>query len=164
MLVAAWCCFIFWMSANTGAVSQGMSDGIIASVIKAVHPGFASMGADEQAAAIAVWSFPVRKAAHFSEYAMLAVLASNAAAQLGHLKAHEAAVLPWWLFAAAWVFCVLFATGDEFHQLFVDGRSGQPFDVFVDSCGALLGVLIARMCQRHVDQRPKAGAGTSIRS
>ena len=31
---------------------------------------------------------------------------------------------------------------DEFHQLFVPGRSGQVSDVILDSAGAAIGVLI----------------------
>ena len=44
-------------------------------------------------------------------------------------------VLPW-LIAAG------YAATDEFHQLFVPGRSGQISDVLLDSAGALAGVWI----------------------
>jgi len=36
----------------------------------------------------------------------------------------------------------VYAATDEFHQLFVPGRSGQVKDVLLDSCGAAVGVLI----------------------
>ena len=157
VLTAVWCCFIFFMSANTGDVSQGMSDGVIASVIKAVCPGFAQMSLGEQAAVISAWSFPVRKAAHFTEYALLGVLAAWDAVQIICLRRSRNAageglpqvVLKLGLFALAWLFCVLFAAGDEFHQLFVDGRSGQPVDVLIDSCGALAGVIALRAVVRR---------------
>ena len=32
--------------------------------------------------------------------------------------------------------------GDELHQLFVPGRSGQVKDVLIDGCGAVIGALI----------------------
>ena len=35
-----------------------------------------------------------------------------------------------------------YAMTDEFHQLFVPGRSGQVRDVLLDSCGAAVGVLL----------------------
>lgn len=142
VLAAAWCCFIFFMSANTGDVSQGMSDGLIAQVASMLHPGFSQLSADEQLRVIELWSFPVRKAAHFSEYALFGVLALNAVVQVA--RARGRFELRWALVFAALAFCVLFAAGDEFHQLFVDGRSGQLRDVIIDSCGAAVGVLIAR--------------------
>lgn len=141
-LAAAWCCFIFFMSANTGDVSQGMSDGLIARVVAVLHPGFTQLPQDEQLQVIALWSFPVRKAAHFSEYALLGVFALNAIVQGKRLRG--SVEIRWALAIDALAFCALFAGGDEFHQLFVDGRSGQLRDVLIDSCGAAVGVLIAR--------------------
>ena len=46
-------------------------------------------------------------------------------------------------FALGYAFSVLYAATDEFHQLFVEGRSGSLFDVGVDAAGALLGVAAA---------------------
>lgn len=156
LLAAAWCVFIFSMSAKSGAASQQMSDGAISHSIAAFIPGFASMDAQQQAAAISALSFPVRKGAHFSEYAVLAILASNAASQLRRLKAPgrlNSRNLPAWVFAATWVFCVLFACTDEFHQLFVDGRSGQLFDVCVDACGSLVGICLAAVFAKRFSKR-----------
>ena len=53
---------------------------------------------------------------------------------------------------------------DEFHQLFVPGRSGQVKDVLLDSCGAAVGVLIlmlvgvANVMDVHV-----VGTGSALR-
>ena len=35
---------------------------------------------------------------------------------------------------------VEYATVDEIHQLFIDGRSGQVQDIFIDSLGILIGI------------------------
>ena len=147
VLAAAWCVFIFRMSAKGGDVSQGMSAGVIASAIKVLYPGFASMSSDAQAAAINTWSFPVRKAAHLSEYAMLGLLASNAVVQVARVWGSKASLRSEArsLLLLAFALCVLYAASDEFHQLFVDGRSGQLRDVVIDSCGAAIGVLVARL-------------------
>ena len=40
----------------------------------------------------------------------------------------------------ALLICVFCACCDEFHQLFVDGRTGQLLDVFWDSCGTIIGL------------------------
>ena len=37
---------------------------------------------------------------------------------------------------------ILYAASDEFHQLFVPGRSGQITDVLIDSGGLLAGILL----------------------
>ena len=39
-----------------------------------------------------------------------------------------------------WAIAAAYAATDEFHQLFVPGRSGQLSDVILDSAGALAGV------------------------
>ena len=43
---------------------------------------------------------------------------------------------------SAWLTASAYAATDEFHQLFVPGRSGQISDVILDSAGAALGVLL----------------------
>lgn len=166
-LLAAWCVFIFGMSSANGSTSQGYSDGFIARFLSAVYPGFDALGAAERASVESMLSFPVRKAAHFTEYLILAVLSGNlirlalrrwgrgtavsgattdnAVASGASLTsaANSGSVAPSFKpLATAWAFCVAFACTDEFHQVFVDGRSAQVFDVCVDAAGALLGVVL----------------------
>lgn len=49
----------------------------------------------------------------------------------------------------------LYAASDEFHQLFVPGRSGRLTDVLIDSAGLLAGILVVclikqlRKCYRR---------------
>jgi VanZ family protein len=50
-----------------------------------------------------------------------------------------------WLVILAGGFCIDFAGLDEYHQSFVAGRSPQKRDVLIDSCGVILGVIIARI-------------------
>ena len=40
----------------------------------------------------------------------------------------------------AFLICVLFAISDEFHQTFVNGRTGRILDVFIDSLGSIVGI------------------------
>ena len=149
-----WMGFIFFMSANDGDHSQGMSDGVTSLVLSAVWPGYSSMSPDEQMAVVESLSFPVRKAGHFSEYAVLGMLAFAALRQAQALRASQALqrarrIAP--AAAGAVVAAFLYACFDEFHQLFVAGRSGQPFDVGVDTAGALVAVAIAVavVCRRE---------------
>lgn len=177
LLLVAWCAFIFGMSSANGSTSQGYSDGFIARFLSAVYPGFDALSMAERASIESAFSFPVRKAAHFTEYLILAVLAGNlirlglrrrgrgaaAGAAAGAASGDAAgsaaagvsvsgsasaapagspAALGPKPLAAAWAFCVAFACSDEFHQVFVDGRSAQIFDVCVDAAGALLGLAL----------------------
>lgn len=79
--------------------------------------------------------FLVRKTAHFSEYALLGFLfylnfSREKAKRTSRLSA---------LFSI--LASSLYACTDEFHQLFVPGRSGQLSDVIIDTLGATTGVL-----------------------
>jgi VanZ family protein len=45
----------------------------------------------------------------------------------------------WWL---PWLFAILYAITDEFHQSFVPGRHPSPVDVVIDGTGSGLALLI----------------------
>jgi VanZ family protein len=76
----------------------------------------------------------VRKSAHFIEYALLSFLIAF------HIWACNKKVNV--IFFVAIVISFLYASSDEFHQLFVDGRSGQFKDVLIDTSGAVVGSFI----------------------
>ena len=50
-----------------------------------------------------------------------------------------------WVMLISWLCGTLYAMTDEFHQLFVPGRSGEIRDVCLDSAGVLVGVFIGRL-------------------
>lgn len=77
------------------------------------------------ATTIAVGHVMVRKAAHFTEYCVLFWLLIR-----GPLAGH-----PYVAFAV----CVGYAMLDETHQIFVPGRTPSPYDVALDSTGAMFG-------------------------
>ena len=77
----------------------------------------------------------VRKLAHFSEHAVLAVLATGAMRRV-FSGAHV------WVFVALAI-CVAVPCVDETIQLFVPGRVGAVTDVCIDLCGCATGALIA---------------------
>ena len=43
----------------------------------------------------------------------------------------------------SFLFSVIYAFSDEFHQTFVPGRDGNIVDVLIDSSGALVGILVS---------------------
>lgn len=73
------------------------------------------------------------KSGHFIGYALLAVLLLRAFAR-GRLRD-----VTWSRVAAAIVVATLYGVSDEFHQLFVPGRSADRYDVLADCAGATLG-------------------------
>jgi VanZ family protein len=79
----------------------------------------------------------VRKLAHFSEYFLLAVSIA--------IPLYVYGVRGLWLVIATGIVCVSFASSDEFHQLFVNGRGASVKDVCIDSCGALVGIYFVRI-------------------
>jgi VanZ family protein len=82
----------------------------------------------------------LRKAAHLAEYAILALLLCRALFRGTNLQWTRPA-----LFASAWMTCVLVAMGDEFRQSFVDSRGASPWDVMIDSAGAMLALAVCAL-------------------
>jgi VanZ family protein len=80
---------------------------------------------------LGTWDLVLRKLAHATEYAILAVLLRRALDELPALAA-----------AAA------FAVSDELHQALVPGRAARPLDVAIDTAGALVGLLVLRRLRR----------------
>lgn len=76
----------------------------------------------------------IRKGAHFSEYALLANTIALHLFVLGFSKRK--------LYLYSVVLASFYAATDELHQKFVEGRSGQLSDVFIDTSGAVVGALI----------------------
>ncbi|MBO0696575.1 MAG: VanZ family protein [Verrucomicrobia bacterium] len=79
----------------------------------------------------------IRKGAHLSEYAVLALLLLRAAIRMTNPNVPMLV-----LCAIVWVACVFVAVTDELHQTFVQSRGAAATDVLIDSVGALLGLLI----------------------
>ena len=92
----------------------------------------------------------VRKAAHFSEYALLGVLTYSLA--ICWNKKNKKGT------ACSFLFVVILAAGDEFHQYFVPGRSCSLRDVCIDSAGCVIGMLLLSFFYgRYNQKRLKAG-------
>lgn len=74
----------------------------------------------------------LRKIAHFTEYAALGFFMSGLVYFSFNRNKFYIPLIP----------CVLYAVSDEIHQYFVPERACRIFDVFVDSCGSSVGILI----------------------
>lgn len=80
-----------------------------------------------------------RKGAHLTEYAILGVLFWRVLR-----KPVRADPRPWSWKTARWaLLCVcLYASTDEFHQLFVPTREAAIHDVVIDTCGGAVGLFV----------------------
>ncbi len=84
----------------------------------------------------------VRKAAHFSEYAVLGLLSARAfiSSSRGLLSRH-------W-FVAALLLISLYAFSDEFHQSFVATRTSSVCDSLIDISGGLTALIVIALWRR----------------
>ncbi|NCT55738.1 VanZ family protein [bacterium] len=77
------------------------------------------------------WDLVIRKIAHLTEYAVLFILV-NKSIEKENFK-HK--------FIISLIIVVLYASSDEFHQGFVEGRGPAVKDVFIDILGGLIGAV-----------------------
>ena len=128
---------IFWFSAKPAAESAEMSDSVSRLIlILGTKLGFFHGNPAQYADLIELMSFPVRKAAHMTEY-----LVFYCTVRFGlHFMYRTSNVKRRLLTALAIVF--LYACTDEFHQLFVPGRAGRFTDVLIDCFGCAVVTLI----------------------
>ncbi len=80
--------------------------------------------------------FFLRKAGHFTEYAILALFAARAF----RTSSSERLRARWFLISL--VFVILYALSDEFHQSFVPTRGASIFDSMIDSVGGLTALIV----------------------
>ena len=132
ILTLLWMVVIFCFSARNADLSTEDSYRVGMLVGDIVVPGFKTWPEADRIAFAATIDHPVRKTAHATEYAILAMLTCGAMmpASLGKT------------FLCSWLIATIYACTDEFHQLFVPGRSGQVSDVCIDSLGAMAGLLL----------------------
>ena len=81
----------------------------------------------------------VRKAAHFAEYALLALLAARAF----RTSSRAALARRWWL--ASFILVASVALVDEYHQSFVPVRTGTVYDSLLDMAGGATALACAAL-------------------
>lgn len=94
---------------------------------------------------------PIRKLAHFSEYACMGILVYVTWSQW--LERGKGL----YLLTVLWVF--VSAAADEFHQYFVPGRYASFADVCLDTCGGAFGMLLCLLGMKIVRKHEKKRHG-----
>ncbi|HET9477997.1 MAG TPA: VanZ family protein [Pyrinomonadaceae bacterium] len=127
--LAAWLLFISFASSDS--FNAGNTSRIIGPLVRWLFP-------DTTPETLAVVHFITRKAAHLTEYAILAYLAARAF----RTSPRPALANRWFLASLALV--VAYALLDEYHQSFVASRTGSIYDSVIDIAGGLAALLIIR--------------------
>ena len=122
-------CVIF--TASGDAQSAHHSSRIIEPILRWLFPHLSTPTVNELV-------FLIRKCAHLTEFAGLALLFWRAVRQP---QRHDSRPWLWSHARIALLYTMLYAATDEFHQLFVKSREGKVEDVVIDSIGAVLGLL-----------------------
>ncbi len=135
LLVALWMGVIYMFSAQTGEVSGHLSGGLTQWLVSHLTPQWDALSVAAREELLGTVRFLIRKGAHMTEFAVLAMLFFCAWRNGGRRTLARAALLT----APC---CLLTAMGDEFHQRFVPSRGPSLGDVFIDFGGALLGILL----------------------
>lgn len=130
---------IFNFSAQTGTDSGNLSHKVSYKIVEVgnvvLQKNLEPWEIDQEAYKI---DYPVRKAAHMTEYFILAIVVS--------LPLYVYGLRGFALMLVAGIICVGFAAGDEYHQSFVAGRGPSIKDVGIDSIGVFFGIIIVRIC------------------
>ena len=135
VLSILWMCVIFYMSNQPAAISSAHSGGVINMISNMPVVGTLM----KYLMSINIGEFVVRKGAHMFSYCLLAMLLFMSVYEKDIKKAIIIAFLGTFLYACS----------DEFHQLFIPGRSGEFRDVMIDSLGGIIGLILIGFIARY---------------
>lgn len=121
-LLLIWMLVIFLLSnqPNSGATTYGIIEKILPNV--------------QTNTLISTLNYIIRKLAHITEYFVLAFLTVSL---LKEYTKNERLII-----FTSIIFCISYAITDEFHQLYVIGRTGAIKDVGIDTIGSIIYLII----------------------
>src|SRR5882762_9036144 len=98
---------------------------------------------------LAAIHFLIRKAGHFTEYAILALLARRA-----FVTSSKAFIKRRW-FELGLLLVTCYALLDEFHQSFVPSRNASIYDSAIDVAGGLTVLLLFKLYDEHIRRQER---------
>lgn len=119
-----WMIVIFLLSNEVSGVSSGRSGEIVHILTNSLHVNLPQE----------LLTFITRKAAHTIAYLILGTLIYNVLKEY-NISTKRAILL-------SIILAATYACSDEFHQLFVQGRSPEITDVLIDTTASTLGIYI----------------------
>ena len=123
--------FIFSLSSDNGEVSEKKSDSLIVKVTETIL--HRKLTVEEKEKYIEKTVVLVRKSAHFTLYFLLGLLVISFLKEFG--LSRKSIII-------SIIVVLLYAVSDEIHQTFIPGRSGEVFDVLIDTIGGSLSTVL----------------------
>ena len=137
---------IFLFSNQEANQSTKVSNGVIDRTVIEIYEFFNKNATESKISEIKeIAVFPIRKLAHLSVYFILGILVL--------LLMKEFKLTYKDMIIVSTLICMLYACSDEIHQLFVIGRSGEARDVFLDTCGSFLGIVLTTSVIKKITLR-----------
>lgn len=127
--VIIWMIVIFSFSAQDASESSSLSNDVADTIYEPVVEAIPNADISRES-----FNITLRNLAHGVLYFMLGILLLNATInyRIGLFKSSSISLLA----------SIIYALTDEIHQLFVPGRAFELKDIFIDSIGALLGIIV----------------------
>lgn len=129
LLLIIWILFIFIMS-SFNADKSSMQSGLIVDILSNIF----------HISNIDLLTIIIRKLAHITEYLILGILMINC---LKDYKINK-------LYLVSILLCIIYSMLDEFHQTFINGRSGEIQDILIDTIGIITGILIYNLLLKKI--------------
>lgn len=147
ILLLLWMTVIFMFSSSGSVKSNNTSGQVISSAISVKDKVTNNETKPETKKKIVKkLNYSVRKSAHVFEYFVLGVLALNVFDAFNVKRKVLFAIM----------LCILYASSDEFHQLFT-GRTASVTDVLLDSAASIVGIYLLNL----IFSRRKKGRATN---
>lgn len=140
-----WMALIFSFSNQKDVDSSKVSDGFIDRTVVRIYKIFnENITKEKENEIIEKYTYPIRKLAHYTLYFILGILSFLVVKDYSINKK---------LIIYSLLICFLYACSDEFHQLFVIGRSARVLDVMIDTFGSFCSISILYIFNKKISKK-----------
>lgn len=140
-----WMALIFAFSNQKDIESSNVSDGFIDRTVVKIYKIFnENIAKEKENEIIEKYTYPIRKLAHYTLYFILGILSFLVVKDYSINKK---------LIIYSLLICFLYACSDEFHQLFIIGRSARVLDVLIDTFGSSCSISIFYIFNKKISKK-----------
>lgn len=140
-----WMVLIFAFSNQKDVESSNVSDGFIDRTVVKIYKIFnENITKEKENEIIEKYTYPIRKLAHYTLYFILGILSFLVVKDYSINKK---------LIIYSLLICFLYACSDEFHQLFIIGRSARVLDVLIDTFGSSCSISIFYIFNKKISKK-----------
>lgn len=140
-----WMALIFAFSNQKDIESSNVSDGFIDRTVVKIYKIFnENITKEKENEIIEKYTYPIRKLAHYTLYFILGILSFLVVKDYSINKK---------LIIYSLLICFLYACSDEFHQLFIIGRSARVLDVLIDTFGSYCSISIFYIFNKKISKK-----------